>query len=126
MADFIALEDIEDEILVPLITQSDVTYANKRISAIAMTLGVAEDAIALPPADEVKELAIAVACEHRAKLSIGTGTRVDNAGRDVYAVKQSIYARDVMQLTSRLTPEILQGTADSAVAKSSTIELFRA
>ena len=121
---YILVEDIEDEVLAGLIQESDLDAATNRIKSIARALGVSEDEIVEPLTDEVKELAIAVACERRAKFSVGTATRSDT-GVDVYEIKRRAYAKDVEKLSGQMTVQLLTNDVTSRGDLSYTIELFR-
>lgn len=121
---YILVEDVEDEVLASLIQESDLEAATNRIKSIARSLGVSEDEIAQPLTDEVKELAVAIACERRAKFSVGTATRSDQ-GVDVYEVKRRAYAKDVERLTGQMTVQLLTNDVTSKGDLSATIELFR-
>lgn len=121
---YIGTEDVEDDVLVSLIQESDTEYATSRINSIARSLGVSTDEIVTPLTDEVKELAVAIACERRAKLSVGTATRSEN-GMDVYEVKRRTYAKDVERLTGQMTAALLTNDVTSKGDISYTIELYR-
>lgn len=124
MMAYILVEDVEDEVLASLIQESDLEAATNRIKSIARSLGVSEDEIAQPLADEVKELAVAIACERRAKFSVGTATRSDQ-GVDVYEIKRRAYAKDVERLSGQMTVELMTNDVTSKGDLSYTIELFR-
>lgn len=121
---YILAEDIEDEVLANLIQESDLDAADAKIKSIARALGVSEAEIADPLTDEVKELAVAIACERRAKFSVGTATRSDQ-GMDVYEIKRRTYASDVQRLSGQMTAELLTNDVTSKGDISYTIELFR-
>lgn len=121
---YINIDDIGDEVLVGLIQESDLEYASNRVISIARSLGVSESEIVVPLADEVKELAVVIACERRAKFSVGTATRSDN-GVDVYEMKRRAYAKDVERLSGQMTTQLLTGDVTSKGDLSYTIELYR-
>lgn len=121
---YIDIDAVEDDVLAGLIQESDLEYATSRIKSIARTLGVDESEISLPLADEVKELAVVIACERRAKFSVGTATRSDN-GMDVYEAKRRAYAKDVERLSGQMTVQLLTNDVSSRGDLSYTIELYR-
>lgn len=124
MTALITTNDIEDEVLAPLIVASDLAQATSKIVQIAASLGVSESEIATPLKDDVLALAIAVACERRAKFAIGTATSsVD--GNDVYAIKQRIYAKEMANLEYKITVNALTQSITSPSDLTATIELYR-
>ena len=124
MAKFLDVLDIEDDVLADLIQESDVEAASTRIVSIARSLGVSESEIYIPLVDEVKELAIAIACERRAKYATGTAT-ASYEGGDVYTAKYKMYASDIIRLRAQITASLLTNNVNSASDISYCIDLSR-
>lgn len=126
MTPYITVEDVEDEVLRDLIQYRDLEAASQQIVDIARSLGVSEESISLPLTNIVQELAVCIACERRAKFTVGTATRSYDGGVDIYECKRRAYAADVKRLTSQITVQSLMGDVSSKGDFAPTIELFRA
>lgn len=127
MSNYIFPTDIEDELLAPLITTSDVVKAASYVDQIAKSLGVDPALIPTDPVpDAVMELAITYACGRRAKLATGIGTRLDASGTDIYEVKRRVYAKSLIEQTGSMTKEMMTGSVSVAAdAYAVGITLYR-
>lgn len=109
---YITIADIEDELLKPLMQQSDFDSADEEVNQLATDLGVTVDAINTTPLNvRVKNFAIAKACERRANMKTGFNPRSHQGGtgEDAYETKRKTYAQQADKLSTTITPYMLTG-----------------
>lgn len=116
-------DDIEDDALKDVMQETDYAFASKELEELAIRLSVDISAIVTPLPIKVREYVLAVAYARRSELNIGMGNRIMD-GMDVYAYKQKLYSRKVIELESKITPTMLTGISSSG-GWSPSITLYR-
>lgn len=116
-------DDIEDDALKDVMQETDYAFASKELEELAIRLSVDISSIVTPLPMKVKEYVLAVAYARRSELNIGMGNRIMD-GMDVYAYKQKLYSRKVIELESKITPTMLTGISSSG-GWSPSITLYR-
>ena len=102
--DFVALDDVHDNILT--CRESDITYANDCLLHKAESFGLAEDDLAVPCSPVIRQLGAAVACRVCAAAMVGSDSTVMMDGSrkdDIYLQKYNIYKELVTGLERSLS-----------------------
>lgn len=98
-------KDFEDELLdAETMQESDIVAAEAYIKNTAARLGVRYEDIQIPLTQNVKDLALAVAYERRARLKSGYQPANFRNGEceDVYELKRRVYAKERDRLTAEI------------------------
>lgn len=98
-------DDFEDELLGEVITESDLVAADDYVRVVASRLGVLFSQIPTDPVPLiVKDLALAVAYERRARLKSGIQPAAYRGGdqEDAYEAKRKIYAKERDRLVAEI------------------------
>lgn len=124
---YLAKTDIEDELLKPLIQDSDLIAGDEYLQYVADRLDVT--AIHVPLLPLAKQLVIAVACARRAKLKTGMNpAKFQNSeGGDAYELKRKAYQKEVDALTAQIVFKDLTGVnpAQSTENPFWVIDMYR-
>ncbi|WP_044503175.1 hypothetical protein [Megasphaera massiliensis] len=102
--EFIGQVDITDNILT--CRDSDIAYANAYLHRLAVSFGLSDDEIQLPPSIVVQQLGKAIACRECAAAMVGSDTTVmvdGSRSEDIYYQKYKMYVQLAKDLESRLT-----------------------
>lgn len=103
---YVEQADIEDELLKTSMQPTDFAAADSYVNSLAIRLGIDPKRIPTDPIpDAVKRLAVATACERRAKMKAGTQpAQMRGAnGEDIYMAKRRVYAAEMKELTDNMT-----------------------
>lgn len=124
MMEFIALDDVRDEIL--QVSDADIDEANRYVTNIGVRLGVAEDTFVTPFRYPTYRLAVVYACYLCALRHVGADGSVIFDGKenaDIYAQKLAHYRNEVRAIEPRL---VASDFTDQKTSSGRTIELWRA